>query len=179
MSDHFDYKRRRKADFYNPPNVLKAKVGSGGLDNSILEKAQKLLENHTEDFEPLAEMYLSSLLEAYEEAKNFKIGEDAEGYIGKMIAPAVQLKANGGMFHYPLITSIADVLVNFLEIIEIPDAEVLNIVKGFHNSMHIVIKGRIHSKAGDDGDALIKELEGACERYFRRYPERVTLVEYE
>ena len=59
---HFDQVPRRKAEFIKPPNILKAKVGSGGLSEDILNKAQLLLENNTVDFQPLAEIYLNSLM---------------------------------------------------------------------------------------------------------------------
>ena len=51
------------------PNTLKAKVGSGGLSEDILNKAQALLENNTVDFQPLAEMYLTALMKGIDIAK--------------------------------------------------------------------------------------------------------------
>ena len=49
------------AKFYKPPNTLKQKVGSGGLANEILERAQSLIEKNEIDFNPMAEHYLDML----------------------------------------------------------------------------------------------------------------------
>src|SRR5690606_1393986 len=102
MIQHYNQQPKRKAEFIKPPNILKAKVGSGGLAEDILDKAQKLLENNTVDFMPLGEMYLTSLMKGIELAKNAEPDMDNEYVISMMLYPGMQLKANGGMFHYPL-----------------------------------------------------------------------------
>ena len=51
----------KKARFYNPPNTLKEKVGTGGLAKDILDQAQKLLEENNIDFEPIALIYMDAL----------------------------------------------------------------------------------------------------------------------
>ena len=108
--DHYSQKPRRRAEFIKVPNTLKAKVGSGGLSEDILNKAQALLENNTVDFQPLAEMYLTALMKGIDIAKGGSFDE-AEYIISSMLYPAMQLKANGGMFHYPLVTKVADKLI--------------------------------------------------------------------
>jgi hypothetical protein len=116
MTDkHFSQKPRRKAEFIKPPNMLKTKVGTGGLSDDILNKAEDLLENNTVDFQPLAEMYLAGLMKGIELAKEADPADDQEYVISRMLYPGMQLKANGGMFHYPLVTRIADKLIQFLE----------------------------------------------------------------
>ena len=62
---------------------------------------------------PLAEMYLSSLMKGIDLAKNPPSSHDKEYVISTMLYPGMQLKANGGMFHYPLVTTIADKLIQF------------------------------------------------------------------
>ena len=47
MNDHYSQKPRRNAEFIKPPNMLKTKVGTGGLSEEILSRAQDLLENNT------------------------------------------------------------------------------------------------------------------------------------
>lgn len=165
---HFNQKPRRKADFIKPPNRLKEKVGSGGLSEDILAKAQALLENNTVDFTPLAEMYLQNLMNGIEVAKNAATTDDPEYLISCMLYPAVQLKANGGMFHYALITAISDKLVQFLEVVEEPDIEAIEIVLAFHTTMGAIIKSRIQGSGGIHGANLMDALNDACIRYFDR-----------
>jgi hypothetical protein len=166
---HFNRKPRRKAEFIRPPNTLKAKVGSGGLSDDILTKAQELLENNAVDFLPLAEVYLAAYLKAVRTAENAAPGDgESEKLIAAMIYPAMQLKANGGMFHFPLVSSIANKLIEFLEVIEEPNADALEICHAFHTTLRAVVLGRITGDGGHHGDELRRALEEACERYFEQ-----------
>ncbi|MFN3701311.1 MAG: hypothetical protein ACK4VI_07310 [Alphaproteobacteria bacterium] len=166
--NHFNQTPRRKAEFINPPNTLKAKVGSGGLSEDILDKAQSLLENNTVDFIPLGEMYLASLMKGIESSRDAHPDDDKEHLIVAMLYPAMQLKANGGMFHYQLVTKIADKLIHFLEVVEKPDTECLELVMAFHTTIRAVILGRITGDGGRHGAELMDALSDACLRYFDR-----------
>lgn len=174
---HFNQTQRRKAEYIKPPNTLKAKVGSGGLSEQILEKAQALLENNSVDFQPLAEMYLGSMMKGIEFANNPGPDSDDEGIIASMLYPAMQLKANGGMFHYPLVTMIADRLVQFLEVVEVPDIDAVEIVLAFHTTIRAVVLGKITGTGGRHGEELVAALSEACMRYFERYPDNMTKVD--
>ncbi len=167
---HFNQAPRRKAEIVRPPNTLKAKVGSGGISDAILDKAQALLENNVVDFQPLAEMYLHSLIKAIETAQHQPDKSNGETLIMSMIYPAIQLKANGGMFHYPLITTMADRLIQFLEVIVEPDLDALEIVLAFHTTLRAVVMGRVTGTGGRHGQELLGALNDACMRYFERYP---------
>lgn len=165
----------RKAEFIKPPNTLKAKVGGGGLAEDILNKAEKLLEENTVDFVPLGEMYLDSLARGLQEAReNMRDSGDHEAIITAMLFPGMQLKGNGGMFHYALVTTIADTLVQFLEVIERVDSEVLEIVEGYHTTLRAVIHGRIRGDGGQRGKELHQALVDACDRYFVKHPQNKT-----
>ena len=167
--DHFNQTPKRKAQFVKPPNILKAKVGSGGLREDILDKAQELLENNKVDFQPLAEMYLDGLMKGIYLAKESDQDTSHEYIISAMLYPAMQLKANGGMFHYPLVTRIADKLIQFLEVIEEPDIEAIEIAMAFHTTIRAVVLGRIKGDGGSHGDNLVEALDAACMRYFEKY----------
>lgn len=171
---HFNQEPKRKAEFIKPPNTLKAKVGSGGISDQILAKAQALLENNSVDFQPLAEMYLGSLVKGIEQASASDQKLDTETLITGMLYPAMQLKANGGMFHYPLVTTISDKLVQFLEVIEEADIDAVEIVLAFHTTIRAVVLGKITGNGGRHGEELIGALDDACMRYFERYPENKT-----
>lgn len=167
---HYNREPKRQAEYIQPPNTLKAKVGSGGLSEEILEKAQALLENNAVDFQPLAEMYLGSMMKGIEAANDPDNDNDSETVIAAMLYPAMQLKANGGMFHYPLVTMIADKLVQFLEVIEEADIDAVEIALAFHTTIRAVILGKITGTGGRHGEELIAALDEACMRYFDKYP---------
>lgn len=168
---HYNLTPRRKAEFMRPVNMLKQKVGTGGLSDDILNRAQKLLEENTHDFKPLAIVYLASLMNGINMAKGYTESDDTEEVIANMLYPAMQLKANGGMFQYSLMTVIADKLIQFLEVINEPDIESVEIVLAFHTTMEAVIYGEIKSDGGKQGKELIHALTDACMRYFAKHPE--------
>jgi hypothetical protein len=168
---HFNQKPRRQAEFIKPLNTLKSKVGSGGLGDDIVNKAQTLLEKNSVDFQPLAEMYLTSLMKGIEGTRNAGPQDDGEALIAAMLYPAMQLKANGGMFRYPLVTRIGDKLIQFLEVIAVPDIDAVEIVLAFHTSIQAVIMGRVTGTGGKHGDELMQVLDSACLRYFKSHPD--------
>jgi hypothetical protein len=175
-TNFYNQKPRRKARFIPPSNSLKAKVGSGGLSDDILKKAQALLEENTVDFLPLGELYLTTLMRTIERASTYiesgdDQSDDPEDIIMAMLQPAMQLKANGGMFKYPLITKVGDRLVNFLEAVDSPNIDVIEIVMAFHTTIRAIIIGRISGEGGQYGQELYGALDDACIRYFKRYNE--------
>lgn len=163
---HYNQTPRRKAEFIKPLNTLKQKVGNGGLSDDILQKAQALLENNAVDFLPLAEMYLNSLMRGVEKCQKMYGTTDSESLIATMLYPAMQLKANGGMFHYQLVTKIADKLIQFLEVISEPDEDSIEIVLAFHTTMRAIIISKITGNGGRHGFELMQALDEACNRYF-------------
>lgn len=165
---HYNQTPRRKAEFIKPLNTLKQKVGNGGISEDILQKAQALLENNAVDFLPLAEMYLNALMRGVEKAQKSYGEVDSESLISGMLYPSMQLKANGGMFHYQLVTKIADKLIQFLEVIETPDEDAIEIVLAFHTTMRAIIISRITGNGGRHGFELMQALDEACNRYFDR-----------
>lgn len=180
MSDerHYRQEPRRKAEFIRPPNTLKAKVGSGGLTDIILDKAQALLENNAIDFLPLAEIYLENVMRGADYARS-NPDQDPELQIAHITYPVMQLKANGGMFHYHLVTRTADKLIQFLEVIERPDKEALEIVKAFHTTIRAIVLGRITGDGGKYGQELLDALTEACLRYFDKHPHQRKEIDFD
>lgn len=172
-SDHFNQPVRRKAEFIKPPNRIKEKVGSGGLSEEILAKAEDLLENNSVEFEPMAELYLKNLENGINTAKKLSPDTQTEEAIAGMIYPAMQIKANGGMFHYHLLTHIGDRLVQFLEVIEKADMEAVEIIEAFHTTLRAIVHGRIKGDGGSHGKDLVTALEDACYRYFTKNPDNI------
>lgn len=180
MSDeHFNQTPKRQAEFITVPNTLKAKVGSGGLSDAILDKAQILLESHSQDFAPLAEMYLRHLEVGIGIAKNTGPRGDQEQALSCMIYPTMQLKANGGMCGYPFVTDIADMLIHFLEVVAAPDADCIEIVEAFYTTIRLITQAKITAGDTDQAKDLKKALHEACQRYFDHYPDRINLLGFE
>lgn len=169
MDNHYSRQPKRKAEFIRPPNDLKQKVGNGGLDEAVLEKAQKLIETASVDFLPMGKRYLTALEEGLSLSHSRAHELDSETLISTMLYPAMQLKANGGMFGYQLVTSVASRLVQFLEVLDTPNEDALEVVNGFATVLRSIIMGQIEGNGGDHGPELYEALDEACERFLDKY----------
>lgn len=164
-AEFMDQKKVRNAELLIPPNQLKAKIGTGGIDEAVLVKAQELLENNTIDFKPIALMLMDLLHEAIADAKAGTL--QGERAIEAMLYPTMQLKAQGGMFHYPLISEISNILVNFLETVIFVDKDMLDIVVAHKMSINAVLGSQIKGDGGKVGRELRDALLDACARYYK------------
>lgn len=162
-------RKKKKAQFIMPPNILKAKVGSGGLSPEILARAQKIFEDYTRDFEPVGEIYMQALLNGIQDAQIGFSDDTNETIIARILYPVIQIKANAGMFDYPLIAKIASKMMIFLEHVKDINADMLDICMAFYNAMNGVLIRKKRGHTGAYGDVLIKELTDACHRYFEKH----------
>jgi hypothetical protein len=160
-------RKYRRAELISPPNRLKSVVGSGGIDPRLISKAQELLTDNKVDFSPDALVLIDELNTAIQQARAGTIsGEDA---LERIIYPAMQLKAQGSMFHYNLITDICNILINFLETVQSLDDNVMSIVMAHKMSITAVLSGNIKGDGGKIGKELRDELMDACNRYYKKH----------
>lgn len=163
---HFNQPVKRPVEYFNPENVLKRKVGSGGLDETILQRAQELLESSDIDFTAQGQRFLMSLREGIRLAETQSHRFEMEALLATITQPAMQLKANGAMFGYPLVTKIADLMIRFIEVLTELDKDALDIFNGFRTALNAVIVGQIKGDGGQEGANLYSALQDACQRYF-------------
>ncbi len=157
----------KKPRFINPPNLLKKKVGSGGIDQAYIENAERIIATSKLDFIPYAEQFLKELntaLKAVSKAeKSFDEARD------DIIKPVMQLKAGGGMFGYELITHVSDILLEYLDTIREINDDTQTIFNAHENALRVIIKNKLKGDGGAEGYKLANELERACLRYFNKY----------
>jgi len=162
----FEQKRKRSAEFIPVPNDLKDKVGTGGLDQTIIERAQAIIDNNSFDFTPEAQRQLSALREGIRMCQTQRDRFDTDGLIAIIAQPAMQLKANGTTFGFPIVTKISDLLIRFIEVLNEIDDDAINVMSGFITALNAVIVGQIKGYGGKEGAGLYDALEQACQRYF-------------
>ncbi len=167
VSSYLKRKKLRSAELIFPPNKLRDKVGHGGLDEKMIEQAQTALETNTQSFPPIAETYLEMMTKGLQDIRARKI--DGETAIEALIYPSMQLKAQGGMFKYPLISDINALLIGFLERIENVDKYAIDVVNAHIMAMKVVLANTLEDDGGSEGDALMTELKDACIRYFKTH----------
>lgn len=167
MTDDFETKSFANAELINPPNKLRQKVGYGGFDPGAIEKAERVITENKIDFTPTAEEFIGMMDNRVDMAERALVmGERA---IEELIYPAMQLKAQGGMFHYPLVTDIAGSLVTFLENITSVNKDVLEIVNAHKTAINAVLNNKMKDPESAAAKALRSELADVCARFFRTY----------
>lgn len=147
--------------------ALKKKVGDGGIPAHILKKAQDYLDSNPIDFAPYAAHYLEQLVDTRNALA--KGEQDAESGLKKIVDTIMQMKANGSMFHYQLVSMISDVMLRFMEKVKELDGDFVDILNVYLKVLEIVINKKITGNGGREGYALTQELHYACERYYNKH----------
>ena len=158
-------KKIRTASLLTPPNIMRQKMGSGGVDTRALVMAQSFLESNTVNFKPIGIALVFALDEGLRNSKNG--GVEGEAALEVMLYPAAQLKAQGAMFHYHLVTRIADILVTFLETVEGVDNDVFEIVEAHQTAFLYILGNNISGHGGAHEKTLQGSLLDACGRYYK------------
>ncbi|MFH1157552.1 MAG: hypothetical protein V1721_01515 [Pseudomonadota bacterium] len=123
------------------------------------------MEENTTDFIPIAAEFIEALNRGIQNAENNVTRGEAA--IEAMLYPAMQLKAQGAMFRFPLVTEVSDILVNFLETVENIDKNVLEIASAHKMTISVVISNRMTGDGGAQGQSLKTSLTDACSRYYK------------
>lgn len=169
MNTSFTQEKQRDIQLIQPDSGLKNKVGHGGLNQNILEKAQKIIDENTIDFMPIAMRDLSTLQETLKIVKSQQDKHETDSLVAVLGIPVMQLKANGSMFGYPLITKISSLMIRFLETVDTLDNDTFDVIAGFLTSYNAVLIGNIRlDDATGAGDDLYNALEDACQRHLNK-----------
>ncbi len=154
-----------KPKFINPPNKLKAKMGTGGIDLKLLEKAQLFIADNPIDFEPYADEFLKNIQAGLKKLAKTRSEKDKDILAGQIM----QIKANGGMFRYQLVSDIGNIALNFIDSLHEVNDDALNVLEAHEKTIQIIIANKLSGDGGMEGAALVRELEKACNRYFKKY----------
>lgn len=162
--------KKRKAEFVTPPNLLKLKAGTGGLPASVIERAQKIIEDQpSDDFIGMGLRYLAAFQEGIHLCATRADSLDTETLVSTLIHPAMQLKANGGMFGFKLVTHLSTRLILVLELVEDINPDVIELMEGFHTVLRAIISGNFAGDGGQTGQELAAALNTAVDRYLSKY----------
>lgn len=159
--------KTEKARFIDPPNVLRQKCGYGGLDQTRLLRAEEFIDSNELDFGPFALRLMERLDAVIADCRSGRLKGDRA--IDELTKPIMELKANGGMFKYELMSEIAGIVLNFLENITALNDDVFEIVDAHQNTLSVIIASDLKGSGGKEGRALAEELFAACKRYYKKH----------
>lgn len=157
----------KKVKFINPPNHLKSKIGSGGLNPDVIAMGEDIIDKMDFDVLPYAKKYCEML----EEALKKIVAQPGEfsNLKEEIIEPIMQIKGSCGMFKYRLLSDVAAIALHFLEVTEEWNDDAHQVVIAHTNTIRSIIKNDMKGSGGKAGDALVRELHNACERYFAKH----------
>lgn len=158
---------KKKAKFHTPQNTLRLKAGYGGVDPKVMDRAEEFIKVNEYDFSATAKDILDRLDHAVDGVRRDN-HRSKEG-INRMVAPIMELKANGAMFKFGLLTDVADIVLNFLEDTDFLNDDAFEIVDIHRRTFRIIIGSQLRGTGGKQGDILINELESACARYQKKH----------
>ena len=158
---------RKPPNFVLPPNYLKIKVGDGGIPAHLIKRCQEYLESNPVDFTPYAHRHLEQMKDLHDRIRRGAL--DDESGKDQVANIVMQLKSNGSMFHYQLISMISDVMLRYLENVTVLNEDYTDIMLMYNRILEIILNKRLNGNGGREGYALTQELHNACLRYYTKY----------
>lgn len=145
---------------------LQRRVGSGPLDPAVITRCQNIINSQNVDFVPVAHEYLAQLEQV---VRSYRQKGHSKKLLDHLSRPVMELKANGRMFHYDLITHLANIMLGFLEMVIVVDDDVIDVVIGHTRSLEAILDRKMTGDGGPYGVMLASELKEACHRYFDKH----------
>ncbi len=161
---------------FRMPNRLKEKLQGGdtefspdgGLaDKDILEAAQEQISEMADDYSDWVEESITELVQAHKdmEAAFGQSEENMTEALERINIVAHELRGQGGVFGYPLISEFGKSLFNCTGAGAKPSENLFEFVKAHIDGVTAVIRGQIKGSGGSIGKELLKSLEGAQKKF--------------
>lgn len=159
-----------KVKYIKPPNLLKLKIGHGGVPKELRRKAEDHRQSYEADFTDDGLRLVEEISKARAAAvERFKAQGAPIQDMDDVVKPIMQLKANGGMFKYQLVSDVADICLQFLEAINDYEEEALEIIQGHEKTLRSLLEHNLQGDGGKGGYDVVVELHNACQRYFKKH----------
>lgn len=144
---------------FDPPDTLKAKVGTGGpgaVDLETLERAEAVIADLTDDYLKWAEEDLDKIEGVVKELS--AATDNHKELLGRIFQIAHDIKGQGGSFGYEMMTVIGDKLCRFVEKLDVAEPAEVEAISLHVNTMKVVISKRMQGEGGKEGAALFDGL---------------------
>jgi chemotaxis protein histidine kinase CheA len=152
------------ARIIRPNLTLNSKVtvgGPGAVDEAMLEKAEQVIQNMSEDYLKWVKDDLARLAKAFAVLKSAGgRGPDTAAQLEAIFAVAHDIKGQGGSFDYQLMTTVGNQLCRFIEALkgeaEVADIEVIEL---HVNALQAVMAQKLKGDGGAIGKKFLAGLE--------------------
>lgn len=131
---------------FMPRNELKSKVGDGGVDINNIRKAEQRMEETTDIFPDLAGIEMNRIGTAID---NIRKGRDLDQSKKNIQSAAFELKSNGGMFHFLMVSDVGKSLFDFCDALEGVESEALRVIELHYSLLILLLKEEDNKKKLD------------------------------
>jgi len=149
--------RKQPIELFMPPNMLKAKVGTGpgGLDMAAMQRAEAAMQALSGEFGDWIATDVMALMDARQRYANTP---DAPARNALMRA-AHDIKGQAPTFNYPLIARVAASLSRMIGELPQGAAIPLHLVDAHVNAIMVIHKNKMQDTQDRTAQALIAELD--------------------
>ena len=159
-----------RAIYFRPSNKLREKLGPNAMrgpidfDPMVIEAADERTKELVGDYSSWVSKYLVSITKSYKALESGE-GETAT-HLLNINQIAHELRGQGGIFDYPLITAFGKTLYEATcnPIAKVGSYE-LKLIKAHIEAMQLVFKQQIRGDGGDVGVALLAEIDRAVAKH--------------
>jgi len=148
-------------EIINPPNLLKAKVKTGGpgaVDAATLERAEAAVANLTDQYLDWVVQDLDRIGKAYEELES--AGEESiPDKLEAVFQISHDIKGQGGSFGYDMMTSVGNQLCRLIEHADSANPKLIEAIGVHVETMKLVIAQQIKGNGGKVGEQMLFGLE--------------------
>ena len=152
-----------------PTKSLKEKAGDGGIPKHLLDDAQYHIRDNDIDFRPMATKHLKIIDDNFQIMKSSTDDSKKQENFKVIVENIMQIKAHGGMFNYDVMSQIAAITLHILENAKEINEDLFQLIEVHNNSIKLVIARNIKGNGGEQGQAIVNELEKATLRYSKKY----------
>ncbi len=171
-----------RAIYFRPLNKLKDKLGGNALkgevdiDPLLIQAAESRIQSMVGDYCDWVQHYIDTMIKAFDSLTPGRGNEDANrGHIAKINKVAHELRGQGGIFDYPLITALGKSLYDATDDYGMTMSENrLKLIRAHIDGIRTIFMTKIRGDGGAVGASLLKEIAGAVKRY--QEPKRNRMV---
>lgn len=145
----------------NRPNFLARKVEklAGVSADALIERAMSMVKEEATGFVEWVEEDLHAIKMF---ARKLAEGDTPQGpHIARIFRGAADIRDQGTVCGYPLVTQVAGLLCNFVDRAEHLDAREIGLVEAHVDTLLIIVAGRIKNDRSELAQKLVSDLETA------------------
>jgi chemotaxis protein histidine kinase CheA len=160
--------KEQPMEIFMPPNVLKAKVGSGGIDAKVLKRAEQVIEDMKEEFED----WIVKDVENLSRARQAFEAQRTETTLNTLYRAAHDLRGQASTFDFPLVARVAHSLANLTDGTGNGTGAGLPMVliDAHVDAIKLIVRDKIKDPANRMGTVLAGELEAKTNSYLEKHP---------